>query len=415
MRTHLPTLTILLMLFACGVQTWTAAVGRASADPRVSTQARTVSPGIDLLRVVADRGLVRAFVLRIDPSRHPIDVAVADRGLETVPELTKQHRALAAINGDLDLAGELIHPLIEDGSMVQSGSRAGHVFAVDRDGEQAYVGRNRPRVTAEDLASMQRIAVGRWNTGWPAAESVVAYTSAAGYMRAPLGSCSVRVLPSAAPNWSAGGAGIVRTYTVDRIECPTGRLAPHGGVVLSAREGGAGAAWIRGLRTGGSVSLGWSVGWPWVLDLQGGMPLLLRDGHVVAPRSCPSSFCARQPRTGVGVTAGCEDTEAGTRCRVLYAVVDGRRPGWSVGMRLDAFARLFRALGASTALNFDGGASTTMVVQGRVVNRPAEGALRAVPSAMLVLEGPDGSEPSSLVAGPSLAGALASPDAPVRV
>ena len=357
---------------------------------------------------------MRAFVLRVDPSGHSVDVAVAERGLETVPQIARQHRALAAINGDLDLAGDLIHPFIEDGSIVQSGSRAGHVFAVDRSGRHAYIGRTRPRASAEDLGSMQRIPVAHWNTGWPAARSLVAYTTSAGFMRAPIGSCSVRVLPSAAPSWLPGGVGIERRYSVDRVECPTGRLAPHGGVVLSARNGKAGAAWVRGLRSGGSVTLRWSVGWPWVLDLQGGMPLLLRDGRVVAPRSCPSSFCARQPRTGVAVTEGCEDVDSRTRCHVLYAVVDGRRPGWSVGLRLDAFARLLRGLGASTALNLDGGASTTMVVQGRVVNRPAEKRLRAVPSGMLVLEGSDGSEPASLAV-PNAAGVFASPDAPRRV
>jgi hypothetical protein len=117
----------------------------------------------------------------------------------------------------------------------------------------------------------------------------------------------------------------------------------------------------------------------------------------------------------VGLTPGCQDGLATTRCRVLYAVVDGRRPGWSVGMRLDAFARLLRALGASSALNFDGGASTTMVVQGEVVNRPADGTLRAVPSSMLVLDHRDASEPSSLMAGPAIPGTLSSREALARI
>jgi hypothetical protein len=305
--------------------------------------------------------------------------------------------------------------LIEDGSIVQLGSRTGHVFAVDTSGQHAHIGRERPRVTADASGSMDRITVVRWNAGWPVAGTLVAYDSAAGYIRPPIGSCSVRLLPSATPNWSRGDGGIVRTYSVDRVECPTDRLAPHGGVILSARQGGAGAAWIRGLSPYGSVSLRWNLRWPRVLDLQGGAPLLLHHGRVVAPHSCASSFCARQPRTGVGVTAGCEDGQPMTRCRVLYAVVDGRRRGWSVGMRLDAFARLLRALGASTALNFDGGASTTMVVRGRVVNRPAEGTLRAVPSAMLVLHESDASEPPSLAAVARLAAVQSSPGIRARI
>jgi hypothetical protein len=54
------------------------------------------------------------------------------------------------------------------------------------------------------------------------------------------------------------------------------------------------------------------------------------------------------------------------------------------------FARLFRRLGASWALNLDGGGSTTMFVKGGVVNRPSDsGGERAVSSALLVLPGPD--------------------------
>ena len=37
-----------------------------------------------------------------------------------------------------------------------------------------------------------------------------------------------------------------------------------------------------------------------------------------------------------------------------------------------------RALGAREALNLDGGGSTTMVVEGDVVNRPSDGSERAV-------------------------------------
>lgn len=132
--------------------------------------------------------------------------------------------------------------------------------------------------------------------------------------------------------------------------------------------------------------VGWSVGWMGVLDLQGGNPLLVKDGRVVAPRHCRPTFCGRHPRSGVGAMRGCVDALASTPCTVLYVVVDGRQPGWSSGMTLVAFARLFRRLGAARALNFDGGASSTMVVRGRVVNRPSEGSIRAVESAMLVVQ-----------------------------
>lgn len=59
-------------------------------------------------------------------------------------------------------------------------------------------------------------------------------------------------------------------------------------------------------------------------------------------------------------------------------------------MPLVAFARLMRRVGASSALNMDGGGSSTMVVEGAVLNRPSLGYPRAVPSVFLVLPATDG-------------------------
>jgi hypothetical protein len=107
----------------------------------------------------------------------------------------------------------------------------------------------------------------------------------------------------------------------------------------------------------------------------GGGPRLLRAGRVAvaaategfAPPQAPSFFgtfvAGRQPRTLAGVRSD------GT---LLLVTVDGRFPGWSVGMTLPESARLMRSLGARDALNLDGGGSSTMVVRGEVVNRPSD-------------------------------------------
>jgi hypothetical protein len=61
-------------------------------------------------------------------------------------------------------------------------------------------------------------------------------------------------------------------------------------------------------------------------------------------------------------------------------------------MTLREFADLFSSLGATWALNLDGGGSTTMVVDGDVKNRPSDGRERAVSSALLVIRGSDAGE-----------------------
>ena len=67
-------------------------------------------------------------------------------------------------------------------------------------------------------------------------------------------------------------------------------------------------------------------------------------------------------------------------------VVDGRSDR-SVGMTLVELGDAMRTLGVWDALNFDGGGSTTLVIDGRVVNMPTDASgERAVGNALLVLQ-----------------------------
>ena len=52
--------------------------------------------------------------------------------------------------------------------------------------------------------------------------------------------------------------------------------------------------------------------------------------------------------------------------------IDGRQPGVSVGMNLQELAEYLLSIGAADAMNLDGGGSTTMFLNGRVVNKPSD-------------------------------------------
>jgi exopolysaccharide biosynthesis protein len=71
----------------------------------------------------------------------------------------------------------------------------------------------------------------------------------------------------------------------------------------------------------------------------------------------------RNPRTLAGTT---QDG------RLLLVTIDGRRPGTSVGASFEESAAVMRALGASEAVNLDGGGSTAMTIGGRLVTRPSD-------------------------------------------
>jgi len=91
---------------------------------------------------------------------------------------------------------------------------------------------------------------------------------------------------------------------------------------------------------------------------------LLRDGEVVAP---PGDDL--HPRTAVGLG---KDGRA-----AFLVVVDGRQKGVSEGVSLPELARLAAEFGAHSAINLDGGGSTTLVVQQpdgtyQIMNRPSD-------------------------------------------
>lgn len=107
-------------------------------------------------------------------------------------------------------------------------------------------------------------------------------------------------------------------------------------------------------------------------DLLQAGPLLVRDGAVVYDRQGdPEGFSAgahqfdsditaqRHPRAALGIT---DD-------RMLAVACDGRSRV-DAGLTLEEMAELLAGLGAHTAMNLDGGGSTTLIAGGRLRNRP---------------------------------------------
>ncbi|HBP65390.1 MAG TPA: exopolysaccharide biosynthesis protein [Desulfosporosinus sp.] len=66
------------------------------------------------------------------------------------------------------------------------------------------------------------------------------------------------------------------------------------------------------------------------------------------------------PRTGIGQMAD------GT---VIFVVIDGRQPTWSIGANLRDLMNVFEDYHAVNAVNLDGGSSSELVYNGKVMNR----------------------------------------------
>jgi exopolysaccharide biosynthesis protein len=56
---------------------------------------------------------------------------------------------------------------------------------------------------------------------------------------------------------------------------------------------------------------------------------------------------------------------------ILLLAIDGRQPGYSLGATMLDVQNILYDAGAWTAANLDGGASTTMYYDGKVINRPS--------------------------------------------
>ncbi|WP_218892180.1 phosphodiester glycosidase family protein [Granulicella arctica] len=74
-------------------------------------------------------------------------------------------------------------------------------------------------------------------------------------------------------------------------------------------------------------------------------------------------FVSRNARTALGITEG------GT---VLIVEIDGRQPTLSLGASIPETAAVMRWLGATSAINLDGGGSSNMVVNGISVGHPSD-------------------------------------------
>lgn len=185
----------------------------------------------------------------------------------------------------------------------------------------------------------------------------------------------------------AGDTAVGVVVGVDTL--PDGVEIPAAGVVLAERARAGSAPARRALQA--SLQPGDSVWWslPFrgaparVKELAGGYPMLLRNGASVLERfddMIPGFSVNEHPRTAIGLRAD------GT---VLLVAVDGRSES-SGGMSLPQLTDFLRALGATDALNFDGGGSTVMVVSDSIVSHPSDKTgERAVSNALVVLEGGD--------------------------
>lgn len=103
--------------------------------------------------------------------------------------------------------------------------------------------------------------------------------------------------------------------------------------------------------------------WDNVNHIVSGGPYLVKNNEVYVDMTAQklASIGGRNPRTAIGYT---KDNN------LIMLTADGRE-GSSIGLTLMELAKIMKELGCINAMNLDGGGSTVMYVNGKVVNKPA--------------------------------------------
>ncbi len=307
--------------------------------------------------------------VRIPPGTARLRVALAGDqvlGRERTSVIARRAGAIAAVNGGYFAPdGDPIGGVMVDGEWVSEPLPGRPCLGITASGEALI---DALHWRAEALTPAGSLPVAGLNRRRGANELVL-YTPRYG--------------PTTPPQ-AMGVEVVVDGGTVQEVHEGSRIRIPPNGFVLSGQ--GASSSPLRSLRLGDPVQVWISVQpasgdgrWQQVREVVCGGPRLLARGQVVTAREGFSDgfLLRRHPRTAVGVALD------GT---VILLVVDGRAPEHSLGMTIPELARELWRLGAADALNLDGGGSTTLVANGRVLNQPSdETGERPVSDALLVL------------------------------
>jgi exopolysaccharide biosynthesis protein len=361
------------------------------SQPLWAQEFRQLGRGIEHLRLT--RGFPSAddatgpFVinlLRIDLQvvdlrlAHAMDSAI---GLETVSSMAARYGAKAAINagffatsgtlrgdnvGVLKIAGKLLSEPANNRAAVGFYKHNGRTVCVfghlKFDGRIELSGGRKRKV---DGINRQR-----------AANELILYTPE--FQRTTL------TLPT-------GVEIVVQRGRVSRLRDQSGSTAiPEDGFVLSA--GGEARQWaLENLRIGSRLQVKTGLvaletesqsQWDRAENIFSGTPQLISRGRIDIANALEGNaekfVTDRHPRTAIA---------KGKDGRILLVVVDGRQPNYSTGMSLMSLAEVLLEFGAVEAINLDGGGSSAMVLEGKLINRPSDaGGERAVSDALLVVE-----------------------------
>jgi hypothetical protein len=353
------------------------------ASPAAVAAPRTLMPGVTYERQVRIVGGAAVVVHVVEAPRHgglhalrPVLANGTVMGKRTVPAMQQAQSKRATtvgVNGDFfELAtGRPTGVFQRDGVLSTKPLPQRAALGIAFDG-RLLVERFRLRGRWRGSTGVEHPLL---NLNEPLAGPGVSLFTSAWGARTPRGARRLEVVLTGFPKTLPNGE---LTGTVADVRKGGDNGIPPGAVILQARGEDR-----KALRTeavlGGTltVRLGLLGLPPDVADMIGGGPELVRDGKPLRAFDewfTPAHMTSRHPRTAVGQLA--DD-------RALLVVADGRS-SLSAGLTIGGLARVMADLGAVRAISLDGGGSSTLSFDGRVLNTPSDGVLRPVANSLMV-------------------------------
>ncbi len=341
----------------------------ASVQDISAQEWKTVADGVNYAAVQREFSgqSVNIHLLRLDLKKvrldvhHAMDMAI---GTEATSSIAKRKRAFAAINAGffrLDktvFAGDPVGLFVIDGNPLSEATNERIQLIINNRASRTDVLFARTMLLQTVWLGKETFDINGINRERKQNEIIV-YTPEFGAATRTLGDGAEIV--------------VIKGVITSVLDGLGNALIPKNGYVLSA-SGALRDVLIAAARTSRSVTL--KQKWEGLpsefaknrdkLDVVTGVPQLIRNGRIditwEQEKSSRAFVETRHPRSAV---ARLRDG------KLLLIAADGRTEA-SAGLGLDDLAAYLLELGAIDAMNLDGGGSTTMFVDGKIVNRPSD-------------------------------------------
>lgn len=334
-------------------------------------------------------------MLEVDPKNPYIQVEVTSPdnrvlALDSVRNLAKKqdkdgHRVIAAFNGDFfkttsPYTGQPIGLQITNGEIITSPKTSKSVLSINKNG-QAVISDQVKMTTQLQISgvsgSKTLSGINRGRNKETQKDSLFLFTSKFNTSTKTSGD-EVEILLN--PKESKLTANKTLTATVEDIYPTKNSRIPEGKWVLAAT--GSQADWmIENIDLGSKIELkiNFSSGLDQALQAVSGLDLVVKNGSPT--ENALKDTSGRQPRTMFSTKQG----------KLYITTFDGRQPGYSDGVTLAEGANYLAKNGMETAMNLDGGGSTTYAARlpGEqslsILNKPSDGSERKVANSLLIV------------------------------